>query len=68
MALQKKPDWALGAEKDGEKAGGVDKAVDDEANDAPAPAEVAADANNDAAAAGGDNQPAAADTEAEPQV
>ena len=61
LTLQKKPDWVLGAEKDGEK---VEKAADD-VNDASAAAaapDASADANTDN---GGDNQPAA---EAEPQV
>ena len=67
LALQKKPDWVLGAEKDGEKVGADKTAEDADANDAAADDSAAADANNDAN--GGDNQPVAAEVpEAQPQV
>ena len=78
--LQKKPDWVLGAEKDGEKAM-ADKTADDDDETAATAASAAAadvaaaapDASADASAdanTNGDNQaePAAEVPEAEPQV
>ena len=72
MTLQKKPDWVLGAEKDGEKAGADNNKTADDAADVASAAPDASAAADASAVSNNDNQPAAAAAEvpevAEPQV